>query len=347
METFTHIAIDIFKQTLMVSGFVLFMMLIIEYINVRSKGNWSKPLKKSSFFQLIASTILGTVPGCVGTFTAVSLFTHNIINFPALLAASIATVGDEAFVMLTLIPETGFKIMIILLLLAIFVGLIANLLTKNKSFFLQNETHFATHGEDDCVCFNYKLIFNQLINISFERALLIAVLILVTSFQFIGGHEHGGHDAMWETIFFIIGSIISLAIVISVPDHFLKEHLWGHVIKKHFLKIFLWTLGALIIISISIHFWGIEEWVKTNQFSILIIALLVGIIPISGPHILFITLFAQGLIPFSVLLVNSIVQEGHGGLPLLAESKKYFIYNKIIKLLIAIVIGLIGYFMHW
>ncbi len=43
----------------------------------------------------------------------------------------------------------------------------------------------------------------------------------------------------------------------------------------------------------------------------------------------FVTLFAQGLIPFSVLLASSIAQDGHGMLPLLAESKRGFLAVKI------------------
>ena len=58
---------------------------------------------------------------------------------------------------------------------------------------------------------------------------------------------------------------------------------------------------------------------------------------------IFIFLFLNGMIPFSILLANSIVQEGHGGLPLLAESPSYFIKIKIIKILIAILIGLLGF----
>jgi hypothetical protein len=74
----------------------------------------------------------------------------------------------------------------------------------------------------------------------------------------------------------------------------------------------------------------------------LIMALLVGIIPQSGPHIIFVTLFANGSIPFSILLANSIVQDGHGSIPLLAESGKSFLLMKAIKLVIGLLIGFSG-----
>ena len=85
-----------------------------------------------------------------------------------------------------------------------------------------------------------------------------------------------------------------------------------------------------------------EEWVKANLITIMLVAALIGIIPQSGPHYIFILLFMQGIIPFSILLTNSIVQDGHGAIPLLAESKRSFIYAKIINLLIGLIVGALG-----
>lgn len=333
------------QQTIMISGFVLYMMLIIEYINVRSKGKWSQPIKKSGFVQIGVANTIGIIPGCVGIFTIVSLFTHNIIKFPALLSGSIATMGDEAFVMLTMIPSTAIKLGAILLLIAFAVGGFFQLFFKDKFAFTKNEAHLHNHHHDDCLCFNRKSVYEQLKNISFHRALLITVLVMIVLFQLFGGHGHENsehNEAIWENLFFVIASIFSIAIVATVPEHFLVEHLWGHILKKHFLKIFLWTLISMILITFVMNYWNIETWVRDNTLFMLFLALLVGIIPISGPHILFITLFSAGSIPFSILLANTIVQEGHGGLPLMADAKKSFLIMKSVKIIIALIVGLIG-----
>jgi len=316
------------QQTIMISGFVLYMMLIIEYINVRSKGKWSQPIKKSGFVQIGVANTIGIIPGCVGIFTIVSLFTHNIIKFPALLSGSIATMGDEAFVMLTMIPSTAIKLGAILLLIAFAVGGFFQIFFKDKFAFTKNEAHLHNHHHDDCLCFNRKSVYEQLKNISFHRALLITVLVLIVLFQLFGGH-----------------GIFSIAIVATVPEHFLVEHLWGHILKKHFLKIFLWTLISMIVITFVMNYWNIETWVRDNTLFMLFLALLVGIIPISGPHILFISLFSAGSIPFSILLANTIVQEGHGGLPLMADAKKSFLIMKSVKIIIALIVGLIGIYL--
>jgi hypothetical protein len=151
----------------------------------------------------------------------------------------------------------------------------------------------------------------------------------------------GGNIWNWKKIIFFVGSIISIFIILTVPDHFLKEHIWKHIIKKHFLRVFLWTLGALLTVHFIENFLDIISWIKTNTLSILGLATIIGIIPESGPHMIFVTMFSQGLIPFAVLLASSISQDGHGTLPLLSVSRKIFIYLKIINIVIALIIGFI------
>jgi hypothetical protein len=74
---------------------------------------------------------------------------------------------------------------------------------------------------------------------------------------------------------------------------------------------------------------------------VLLISVLIGIIPESGPHLMIVTLFSQNLVPFSILLANSIVQDGHGMLPLLAESRKDFLKVKTINMLAGLLVGYI------
>jgi hypothetical protein len=68
-------------------------------------------------------------------------------------------------------------------------------------------------------------------------------------------------------------------------------------------------------------------------------AALLGIIPESGPHLIFVNLFDQGHISFTVLLVSSIVQDGHGMLPLLSVSRRSFVMVKLFNLAVGLVVG--------
>ena len=107
------------------------------------------------------------------------------------------------------------------------------------------------------------------------------------------------------------------------------------------LRIFLWTWGAFIVLHFIQSNLALNNLVQNNALIILLVAVLVGLIPESGPHLVFVTMFSQNLLPFSILLANSIVQDGHGMLPLLAESRKDFIKVKVINMLIGFFIGFI------
>ncbi len=335
---------ELIQKTLMVSGFVLMLMIIIEYINVRTSGKWDQGIGKNKFFQLLSSIFLGLTPGCAGTFAVVSLYTHNIFGFFALLAATISTFGDEAFVIFSTSPEAGLKISLWLTIIAFILGTLFMFIK-----FFQNHTHekhFVTHDEDCCGHEHKSIdISHNFRKITLERAFLITIIFLVTiNILFPENSEHGDEHGILspESIVFFILALISLFIVITVPEHFLKDHIWGHVLKKHFLRLFIWTVGTIFAIQILQHFFPIENLVSNNLTMMLFLAIIVGILPISGPHLFFFTIFMQGLIPFSILFANSLVQEGHGGIPLLAEDKSAFIWVKIIKIAVALIIGFIG-----
>jgi hypothetical protein len=338
---------NVIRDTIMITSFVLVIMLIIEYINVLSHGKWLKKFENRRWSQYLIAGFLGIIPGCVGTFGVVSMYIHNMISFGALVTALLATFGDEAFVMFALIPGTTIKLTVIILILGIVVGIIVDLFAKNVRLAPQLKSHFALHHhEDHGKIFDINLIQQNVFHLSFPRAALLGGLVLIL-LGIVSGQFHESHNAMtggwgWEQISFFVIMLIGLFIIVSVSDHFLEEHLWQHLVKKHFLKIFLWTFGALFFIEVFQTYLHIDEWIKANQLTILVLAVLIGIIPESGPHLIFVTLFISGAIPFTTLLASSIVQDGHGALPLLAESKRSFFLAKAINILVGLLVGLIG-----
>jgi hypothetical protein len=134
--------------------------------------------------------------------------------------------------------------------------------------------------------------------------------------------------------------VIATFIILTVPEHYLEDHIWNHILKKHLWRVFLWTFFALLFISIGLKYWDIETFVKANMIWIFLICAFVGLIPESGPHMVFVMMFASGLVPFSILLTSSIVQDGHGMLPLFSYTVKDALMIKIFNLVFAMVIGL-------
>lgn len=155
-----------------------------------------------------------------------------------------------------------------------------------------------------------------------------------------GGETEGLDVFNEEWTFWIFGalSLVVLGALLFASDHFVEEHLWEHIVRKHLPSIFLWTFGVLLVIGFLFNFIDISAWVSDNTALMILLAIVVGLIPESGPHLVFVTLFASGVIPFPVLLANSIVQDGHASLPLLADSKSSFFKAKAIKVGIALIV---------
>ena len=271
------ILINVIKETFQITLLVTVMMILVDALNIWSKGKIALLLRgKNKSRQYAVASFIGAIPGCVGGFTDVTLYMHGLISFGALAGSMIASSGDEAFVMLAMFPGTA----LILFLILFITGTVGGRLTD----FLVKRFNIITCT--DCP---------EMVIHDTERNL----------------------------------------------KHFFKEHIFKHIIKKHIWKVALWTFGALLVISLGFQYLHIEEITSEYKLLLLFLGALIGLIPESGPHLIFVTLFANGFIPFSVLLTSSIVQDGHGMLPLLSYSIKDSIKIKIINFSLGIILGLI------
>ncbi|MEJ5351362.1 MAG: putative manganese transporter [Melioribacteraceae bacterium] len=275
--------LNVLKESLKVSLFVLIMMIIVDYINVKTKGKLDSILKGGKKWkQYIVASLLGVAPGCLGSFAGVSLYIHGMISFGALTGLMMATAGDEQFIMLAMFPKTALIMFAILFLLGIFAGYFTDYLIKKFNIKTCTDCEIKQYHPDEK---GYK--------------------------------------------------------------HYFQEHIWSHIIKGHLIKIFLWTFGALLIIEYGMSLVDLRNITTEYTFGILLLSALIGIIPESGPHLIFVMLFAKGLIPFSVLFTSSVVQDGHGLLPMLSysfkDSLRIKIFNLFFGLTIGILIYLVGY----
>ena len=371
--------VDVLKNGLLITGLVTVMMLMIEFINVSSHGKWFERLKGAPNKQVFLGTLLGLIPGCIGGFAAVSLYTHRLIGFGALVAMMIASSGDEAFVMLALIPKDALILFGVLFVIAIISGLLINFLTRlrkgEKRLKTACEENFEVHLEDEGHSFdtphfsvaNIKHFTWRKIVLLLGLAAFIVALALgvlghdhheatqivtdATSLEHAHSHDHSHGisllDEYWINLLFAILSLGVLVVIAVSGDHFIKEHLWDHVIRKHFVSILFWTTGALLLAQLGLHYLDIESWTSDNIPLMILLAVLVGLIPESGPHLVFVALYASGLVPFSVLLASSISQDGHASLPLLAETKKGFLKAKLVNMLIGLIVGFGAYFLNF
>ena len=390
-----HLLIDILRNSVLITGLVVIMMMMIESLNIESRGLIFKGLKKTKLGQVVIAALLGSIPGCMGGFATVSLYTHRMFSFGALVAMMIASSGDEAFVMLAMIPDQALILFAVLFVLAVIVGYITDkaydrIHSRNCP---KNDHEYC--GPDDS-CQEGYVVHTPAHNhpggnpesakrhFGWKRAVMfigLAVFIAALATGHLGhdhaahshvestcdcheehaGHSHNhfhdnGHEAhfndpehdsfrinlldeQWMNVLFAGLSVIVLFVLIFASDHFVEEHLWNHVVKKHLPTIFAWTSGVLLVLGIGLQYVDIDRWISDNTALMILLATAIGIIPESGPHMIFVTLFAAGVVPFPVLLASSISQDGHASIPLLAESKKSFIWAKLINCVVAIAAG--------
>jgi hypothetical protein len=332
---------EIIKQTIMITGFVLVMMLVIEYVNVFTGGAWQKKMLSNRWSQYVFAALLGASPGCLGAFAVVALYSHRMITLGAVVAAMIATAGDESFVMFAMIPRQAFLIHGILLVLGIAAGILTDICFRQHVSTQPGGCEgFELHTEQHPVCSTRGQIVRQLKQCSPARGTMIFGLMLFLIALLTGQIGPAAWD--WIRITLCAADAIALFIVITVPEHFLEEHLWRHVVMRHAPPIFLWTLGAMLAIHLATQQLHLETMIQQNLWVVLLVACLVGLIPESGPHMVFVILYAQHTIPLSILLASSIVQDGHGMLPMLAHSRRAFIGIKGITFMFGLAVGASG-----
>ncbi len=279
--------LHILKHSAQIIGLVFILMIIIEYVELKTRGKIRNWLGKSKGRQYIASSTLGVTPGCVGAFGAVTLYTHGFLSLGSITAAMLATSGDGAFLMLALFPQKAIILFTILFTIGIIGGFSIDKITKKLNIQKCEQCQIKTH-----------LTKNKKTKLT--------------------------------------------------PKHFLKKHIYQHIIKDHLPKITLWvTIGLLIIEFLNTQI-GLQSILQGLPILLLLtIAVIIGLIPGSSPNIPFVLLFSTGAIPFSVLLANSIVQDGHGLFPLLSFTVRDSILVKVFNAIIGLTIGLAVFGLGW
>jgi hypothetical protein len=336
----------IFKQSLMISFFVFVMMLLVDFVDTISKKRISDILKGGRWRQYTLASFFGSTPGCLGAFMNVSLYAHGLISFGAIVGGMIATSGDEAFVMLAQFPSTALVLFGLLFVSGIVFAWISDKAVKILRITpcescLDAQCEHCESGMDNHEpmgnIFRPVNILENFRSFSFTRFLLLMLIVAFMLLVFTGIIGPSIWD--WKRSTFMALSLGSLYIAVIASEHYMHYHIWDHIIKKHLFRVFLWTFGALFFVHWGLSFWNLEFFIREHMMWVLLLGALIGVVPESGPHLIFVMMYAQGLVPFSVLFTASFVQDGHGMLPLLSYSIKDSILIKAFNLVFGIAIG--------
>jgi hypothetical protein len=332
---------DAFIHALTITAFVFMMMVIVEYINILLKGRLCDVVGRRRLRQNLFGGFLGATPGCLGAYTNVTLYEHGLLAFGALMAGMIATTGDESFLMLSLFPLKFLILTGILFALGVAGGLFLDKFASHR---------LASRREDHCD----ELVVHDIPDIhpvaspmqrlianftEGHRARWAILVLLLTLGVLIATGFIAEHEGMWIKGIMVFATAACIWITLFGSNHFISEHVWSHVVMRHLPRIFLWTFGVLLGLALLGEFIDVPLFVQDNPHFMLLLAGFAGLIPMSGPHFIFVTLFADGTLPFAILFTNMFVQDGHGMLPLLAFSRRDFIIIKLMKFVAGMAIG--------
>ena len=330
--------VETLEHSIIISIFVFSMMIVVDYINILTEGRIKRYMLGNRGKQYVISSLLGVTPGCLGAFMSVSMYVHGIITFGALTACMIATSGDEAFVMLALFPKDAVILFSLLFIIGIVSGVIVDRIIGRINIKVCKECELQEYHAE-----KIEKIFSRRPAPSLARISMILVFVLLLILNILG--IFGPKEINAERFVFLSISGFMIFVSLFSSEHYLREHIIRHIIKRHIWKVFLWTLGALLFVNIIISMFNLETFIRSNMNLILVLSGIVGLIPESGPHLVFVTMYFKGLVPFSVLLTSSIVQDGHGMLPLFSYTIKDSVLMKIINLLIGLAVGSVFYIM--
>ena len=210
--------LGVLSQSTKIVLIVTALMLITEFLELRFKDRIRRKITESPVTQIVIASLLGAIPGCMDASFVVSLYVHGLVGFGALTAVMLSTAGDEAFIMLAMIPEAALNIFLVCVPLGVVGGLLADRIVK-------------------------------LINLTTCQPCEIEI------------HEEG----------------VDL-------KHFLKEHAYEHILKKHIPKLFIRIFSTMLAVDLLVGATDLESIVSGLPKPVLIVlAALIGVIPESGP----------------------------------------------------------------
>lgn len=335
----------ILNQSILITIFVFVMMLLVDYLDVITKDKLVKMIRGSRLKQYTVASFLGSTPGCLGAFMNVSLYVHGLLGFGAIVGGMIATSGDESFVMLSMFPVQALVLFVILFFLGIVGAWLADIVIVRLKIVPCKECKLQKiHLTEKKTPFKpFNLYGLRKLSLARHGTILVFAGMLALNLSGLWGPQEWSLSDPARIILFSL-SIVAIAIIATASEHYLKDHIIAHIVKKHVWKVFLWTFFALLFVAIGLQYWNLREFVKENMGLILVISAIIGLIPESGPHMVFVTMFAAGILPFSVLLTSSIVQDGHGMLPLFSYTVKDSLLIKAFNLAFGLGIGAILFF---
>lgn len=110
-----------------VTVFVGAVLLLFGYVDYILSGRLVQTIGAAKKLQPVIGAILGLIPGCGGAIFVMPLFPRGVVSFGTVIATLLATMGDSAFVLMSVMPKQWIFVSVISFFVAVAVGYIVDL----------------------------------------------------------------------------------------------------------------------------------------------------------------------------------------------------------------------------
>ncbi|MDI4650676.1 MULTISPECIES: putative manganese transporter [Pseudoalteromonas] len=329
-----------------VSVFVAATLLIYYYLIDRLPQLQLSYLRaKSGILEVSFASILGALPGCGGAIIVVTQFTKKQASFGSVVAVLTATMGDAAFLLLATRPLDGLLMMLIGVAVGIISGQIVNTFHNPNQFQPDEAGEYSEQPQ----CQPRALKFSRPIwKFTLVPSLIIASVIATNSD--LSAFSHSVNTGI--TLF---GSIMALFTVVvwslSSKGNSYKQvtseeapctppsKLTKVLMDTHFVT--AWVVASFMLFEILVNLVGVDltAWFSEYAYLAPLVTVAIGLLPGCGPQIVVMTLYIQGITPFSAMAANAISNDGDALFPAIALAPKAALMATVYSTIPALLLG--------
>ena len=323
---------------LQVTVFVAATLAIFYSLEAWYKIDVTALLARHQVWQVPIAAALGALPGCGGAIMVITQYIRGGISFGSVVSVLTATMGDAAFLLLAQAPITGLSIFAIGLIVGILSGYVVDMI--HGTGFLRYNSDGRDTGSSPCIRRVDSRAWRYLWSMFLIPGLIFGGYIAFqadTASTF--GTFMGTETVVWVGL---AGGILSLLLwgVVSPsrPDPELRDEAplgWASAgqgrlgdaparVVGDTCFVTVWVAFAYLIYELGIHFTGVDlkQLFETWAPLVPLIAIMVGFIPGCGPQVVVVTMYLNGLVPFSAEIGNAISNDGDALFPAIAMAPK-------------------------
>jgi hypothetical protein len=364
---------------LQVGVFVGAMLLLFGYLNYRASGGLIDAIRRHERFQVPIGAALGSSPGCGGAIFVMPLYLRGTVTYGTVVATLIATMGDSSFVIIAKMPQQAIYIHLIALAVGVgtgyaidALGIGADLVEREQTRVLAadggghgewphighlpgDEVGQALHSNDHEVpgTLGYEIthrgypVYWTVCVVGFVLGVILLTQHDVAEWVGFDLNRVVGPGGLVLSVIWLIAGRHTIAddthAELEEKTASLRETFIHNAHETAFVT--FWVFVAYVAYELLMYFTQIdlESLVAQAGFIPVLATACIGLIPGCGPQIIVVTLYTEGVIPFSALVAHTLSQDGDALFPIIAMSPRVALRLTITTTVPAILVGLLFY----